>query len=358
MKIAYLSSAYSIHTVRWVNEMARRGYEVHLITLHPPSSNNPIDNRVSLYMLPISSPSGYFLNKWSVKKLLKRIDPNLIHTHYASGYGTLSRLVNFHPTLLSVWGSDVFNFPYQAKWKQKTLRLNLASADYIASTSCAIKKQTEKFVNPKFPITITPFGIDCDKFKPLKRTRNSDEFIVGTVKKLEERYGIEYLIRAFAIVKKKCQGASNLKLLIAGEGSLKNRLRSLAGALKIINETEFLGSVPHNEVSKILNEFSVYVAISKNEGFGVSILEASACGLPVVVSDVEGLPEIVQDGITGIIVPAGNVELTTKAIMQLIEDEELREKMGIEGRNFVLKNYEWNKSVLGMEKLYKRIIKD
>jgi L-malate glycosyltransferase len=356
IKVACLASADSIHTVRWVNEMTRWGHQVHLITMLPPAEHNSIDNAVEIHLLPFPAPTGYFLNKWQLKRLLKRIKPDLLHTHYASGYGTLSRLSDFHPTLLSVWGSDVFVFPYQAKWKEKILRLNLAAADYIASTSHIMKQQTEKFVAPKHPITITPFGVDCEKFKLFNEFKNSDEFIVGTVKGLEENYGIEYLIRAFAILKKNYQGAKQLKLLIAGIGSLENQLKTLTAELGIANETEFLGYVPNSDVPKILNRFSVSVCVSVSESFGVAVIEASSCGIPVVVSDVGGLPEIVKNNETGFIVDSKNPEATASAIMKLIEDPELKKRMGTAGRNYVLKNYEWNENASRMKKLYQIIM--
>lgn len=356
MKIIYLASASSIHTVKWVNEIAKRGYEIHLITMHSPDTSNLIDNNVSIHRLPFPAQAGYFLNKWHLRKLLRSLSPVLLHVHYASGYGTLSRLSNFHPTLLSVWGSDVYEFPNGAKWKEKILRLNLATADYIASTSYNMKHQTEKFVLPKYPITVTPFGVDCKKFKSLEGLRSDDEFVVGTVKTLEEKYGIEYLIRAFAIVKQNYHGTKRLKLLIAGEGSLRSQLRSLTTELGIGNETEFLGYVPHSAVPKTLNRFSVFVSVSDSESFGVAVIEASACGIPVVVSDAGGLPEVVTHNETGFIIPRKNPEAIVEVLMKLIENAGLGVKMGIAGRNFVLKNYEWKENVSRMENLYQKII--
>lgn len=358
MKIAYLASAFSIHTVRWVNEMTKRGYEVHLITMHPPRTENPIDNNVSIYILPFSPPAGYFLNKWHLKKLLSRISPSLLHTHYAGGYGTLSRLSGFHPTLLSVWGSDIFDFPYQAKWKEKILRKNLAAPDYITCTSHIMKIQTKKFVNPKYPISVVPFGVDCQKFKPLEGIRNDDEFVVGIVKTLEENYGVKYLMEAFAMVRKNYIGSKRLRLLIVGEGPLKNQLKSLAKELEVENETDFLGYVPHSDVSRILNRFSVFVSVSDSESFGVAVIEASACGIPVIASDAGGLPEVVKHGETGFIVPRRNPQRTAEGIMKLIESPKLRDEMGRAGRNFVLQNYEWNENTSRMEKLYKKIMKE
>lgn len=356
LKNAYLWAGSSVHTMRWLNEMARGGYEVHLITMHPPTTDK-LDDRVNLHLLPFGPPAGYYLNVWYFKRLLRRIKPDLLHTYYASGYGTLSRLSSFHPTLLSVWGSDIFVFPHGAKWKERLLRKNLAATDYIASTSYSMKMETEHFVEPKHPITVTPFGIDCKKFKTLDIKTNTPEIVIGTVKRLEPNLGIECLIRAFAILTKR-YAEMKLRLLIVGGGSLRPKLEKLAKELKILHLTEFTGKVLHELVPYRLNHLSIYVCPSDNESFGVAVLEASACELPVVVTKVGGLPEVVRDGVTGFIVPKKNPGAIASAIEKLIMNPSLAKTMGSVGRRFVLTNYEWSKTVRIMKRLYERIIKE
>src|SRR6266404_8810556 len=107
MKLAYLASAGSIHTVRWANAMAARGHEVVVLTAHNASSEGPLRPEVGLHKLPVPPPSGYFMNVPKIRRLLRSVRPDVLHVHYASGYGTLGRLSGFQPTILSVWGSDV-----------------------------------------------------------------------------------------------------------------------------------------------------------------------------------------------------------------------------------------------------------
>jgi len=227
----------------------------------------------------------------------------------------------------------------------------------LASTSHIMKTQVEKFVSPKHSVAVTPFGVDCEKFKPLQKLKNENEFIVGTVKTLESTCGVEILIKAFVLLKKNYKGTKHLKLLISGDGSLKNYLMHLPKSLGVDNETEFLGNIPHPHIPEILNKFSVYVSVSESEGFGVAVIEASACGIPVIVSDVGALLEVVKNNETGFIVPVKDPQVTSDAIMKLIDNEELRVKMGLAGRDFVLQNYEWNENVTKMENLYGKIIK-
>lgn len=358
MKICFLGAASSIHIVRWVNAMAGRGHHVHLITMHKPG-HDMIDQRVTVHHLTFRAPFGYYINLFKVRKLLQNIQPKVLHVHYASGYGTLARLVNFKPTLLSVWGSDVFLFPYKNNRAKKTLQKNLQAMNQITATSYALKSQTELFVNHKSEIKVVPFGIDLSVFKPLKQ--NKQMLTIGTVKGLEHVYGIDILLRAVARLLKKLQQlddqsyAEKLQIQIVGDGSELGNLKQLANELNIDQMTKFVGKVPNNEVPAYLNDFDIYCALSRSESFGVAILEASACEVPVVVSEVGGLPEVVQNEQTGFIVNHNDEDEIVNRLLQLIINSDLRKQYGKSGRKFVQQYYNWNENITEMENIYSTI---
>ena len=205
-------------------------------------------------------------------------------------------------------------------------------------------------------ISVTPFGVDCSHFRPTPRSATSKEFVIGTVKLLEDKYGIDYLIKAVALLQTQYP-RMELRLIIAGEGPSKSKLQSLARECGIANRTEFPGYIPQPELPDLLNTFSVFAAISVcNESFGVAVLEASACGLPVVVSDAGGLAEVVQDGVTGVVVPRRNAEAAAAAIATFIDDGDRRREMGIAGRDLVVNQYEWTASTRRMEGFYTSVL--
>ncbi|MFZ1343884.1 glycosyltransferase [Thiothrix eikelboomii] len=356
MKIALLSSASSIHTVRWANGLNAAGHKVHVITQQPVI--DPFDSNVEVHVFPLRGIIGYFTMTSAVKRLLHSLKPDILNAHYASGYGTTARLVNFHPYLLSVWGSDVYEFPYISPLHKYLLQKNLYAADAIASTSCCMAEQTKLLATDLTDIHITPFGIDLEKFKPakVKKPFDNESIIIGTVKTLSEKYGIEYLIRAFKIVSEKHPNLP-LKLLIVGSGNLEKKLKNLVLALNIAEKTMFTGRVPHEEVPIYQNMLDVSVSVSNSESFGVAIIEASACAKPVVVSNVGGLPEVVEDGVTGIIVPPCNPEATANAIEKLILAPSLRENMGQAGRQRVEQLYAWEHNVDHMIGVYESILR-
>ncbi|WP_346689524.1 glycosyltransferase [uncultured Cloacibacillus sp.] len=352
MKIAFLAPLSSIHTIRWANVFAEHGHEVHVISMHNLSVDQ-LHQGVCAHMLPLKAPLGYYLNVWAIKSILKRIKPDVLNAHYASGYGTLARLSGYHPLVLSVWGSDVYDFPYESHIKMSIIQKNLDAADIICSTSEVMKKQTESLLRSSKKIFVTPFGIDTTKFTP-KKNFAEEVHVIGTVKTLAPQYGINTLIKAFAIVANKLVDKS-LKLVIAGDGLQGTELVNLAASLGIADKCEFLGKIPHNKVPEVLHSFDIYVALSENESFGVAILEASACGLPVIVSDAGGLPEVVENGVTGIVVPKHDPKAAAEAILQLIRCDKKRKIYGQNGIQRVKSLYHWENCYCIMHEVFKKV---
>src|SRR5258708_15549952 len=356
MRICLLANASSPHTAKWVNYLCAKSHEVHVVSLEDRRGIAP---KAIIHKLRTGKASNlrYFTVTDQLKSIVAKIRPDLLHAHYAAGYGTLGRLARFHPYVLSVWGSDVFDVPLRSPLHRLLIKKNLASADEICSTSEFMAEHTRQLC--KRSITVTPFGVDCDVFAPSNhRVPAAKEFVIGTVKSLEEKYGIEYLIRCFALLVTKYKEARKLRLVIAGGGPLRGKLSRLAKECGVGELTEFLGPIPHDRVPEVLNGFSVFVALSilDSESFGVAVVEASACGLPVVISDLPGMGEVVKDGITGLIVRRRDAAAAAGAISTLIENGKVREEMGLAGREFVRKNYEWSENAGRMERVYQSVL--
>ena len=361
MNICYLANAASIHTRKWALHFARRGHEVHIVSLHSPTEDLP---GVSVHYLGPQnrtrrSVSGwrYLLMAGRVRGLVRRLRPEVLHAHYATGYGLLGGLTGFHPYVISVWGSDVLHFPRTSPLHRKLIQFNLGRADYICSTSRHMARRIREYTTSD--VIWTPFGVDCAQFngdEPNAAGAAGIALTIGTVRPLEQGYGIEHLIQAFAVLRGRPL-APGLRLLIVGDGAERRPLERLAAALGVGAMTEFVGSVPHDRIPEYLRRFSIYVAPSVHEeSFGVAVLEASACGVPVVASKVGGLPEVVQDGVTGLLVPPADHVSLADALEGLLKNRTLRRQMGEQGRQFVHDSYAWDTTALTVEALYERIV--
>ena len=352
MKIALLSNASSIHTIRWANGLVARDIEVHLVSIHPFAQD--LDQRVYQHYLPNNAPWGYVTAAMPLKKLLHAIKPDLLNAHYATGYGLLARLTGYRPLLLSVWGSDVFAFPDKSPIHRWLLKGNLRSATAVASTGHAMARRIAAiFSHPH--IFITPFGVEDILFSPQPQAKSDDVLVVGSVKSLKSIYGIDTLIEAFALTVAKLS-AHNVRLEITGSGPELAALQKLAMKLGVEDKVVFRGAVKHAQVPQVLSALDVYVALSRSESFGVAILEASACERPVVVSDAEGPVEVTVEGVTGFIVPKDNPEAASEKLVTLLTSPELRARLGKAGRLHVLRNYSWEKSLHIMVDAYTKTI--
>ena len=365
-KILFLSDASSIHTKRWVNSIAEKGVTIHLFSLKPVNKADYPDHDFTFTDFNLQKRFGG-LSKLSylkvlpeLKKVISGFKPDIMHAHFATSYGLLGALSGFHPFVLSVWGSDVFDFPKKSFLHRKILEYNLKKADKILSTSNVMAVETKNYTDKE--IEVTPFGINTDLFKPEKVNRadftpfSESDIVVGTIKLLEDKYGINYLIEAFSMVAEKHHEIP-LRLLIVGDGSERKNLENMVHNLGIDEKVYFAGMADYQKVPYFNDVLDVYAALSNYESFGVAVIEAQSCGKPVVVSNAGGLPEVVEDGVTGFVVERKNAAEAAEKLEKLVLDPELRKSMGNAGRERVLKLYDWNENVAQMMEIYNKINK-
>lgn len=355
MRVAILAAASAVHTMRWVNGLAGRGLDVHLISIHEPLRD--IDQRVRTHRLDWPAPAGYLLAGSALRRLLREIAPDVLNAHYATGYGTIARASRFKPLLLSVWGSDVYDFPARTPLHRMLVQANLRAATAIASTShCMASRVTS--LDPGLRVYITPFGVDEQIFTQEPGERDSESIVVGTVKTMSPKYGIDVLIDAFALAASGGDAAARLRLEITGGGPDEASLQRRVDRLGLSDRVVFHGAVAHHDVPRMLHRLDIFAALSRDdsESFGVAAVEAAACGKPVVVSDVEGLAEVTRDGVTGIVVPRENPTAAAQAILRLAADPALRAGMGRAGREHVLQHYTWEHSLECMIDAYRAVV--
>lgn len=353
LSVAFIAPASVNHTVKWVNGLVERGVKVTLITQHEAEAK--IDDRVNIVQLPFRGGKGYLLNAIALSRVISKLNPDIVNVHYASGYGTLALLSRIKPYILNVWGSDVYEFPYQSRFKMWLIQKSLKNATHIASTSLAMAEQVREVVgDTELNITETPFGVDVELFKPVNNLFQRSVINIGLVKTLEHKYGIDILLRAFAILQKHYRDKKtvNLNLEVIGRGKLKERLEALARELDIHDSVQFVGAIDNAEVPKAINKIDIFVVPSRIESFGVSAIEAMACGRPCVVANTGGLPEVVNYGKVGAVADYESPESIAENIIELIDNQELAKTLGLNSRQYVLDKYSKDAALDTMQSLY------
>lgn len=352
MRICFFAPAGNYHTQKWSKWFCERGHEVHVVSfddaniagVHVHSLNSKVSTAGT-----DCQKLQYFLSVRKLRSLIKQISPDILSVHYASSYGSIAAVSGVHPYFLSVWGSDIYEFPRKSVVHKALLSFSLRNADYLLSTSRAMAEEAKLYTDKKF--YITPFGVDISLFSPEKRSRTDYDFIIGTAKSLSPKYGIDYLIRATAIVKKE-HPEIPLKLRIAGKGSHENEYKALVETLGLADITTWLGFISPEQVAEEWANMDLAVVFSSSESFGVSAVEAQACGVPVVISDVPGLTEATCPGKTSIVVPEYDENALANTFVKLYFNRLLRESMSKCGPVFVKDRYELNKCFEQIEDIF------
>ena len=338
-RICFLADARSPLVHRWLCDAASRDREVHLISIDPlqvPLPKVTVHCVVPRALLSLPRAMRYVIALWPVRRLLRRLHPDIVHAHYAWGYGILGTFTTHAPLIVSVWGSDLLLSARTSPWHTLIMKRVLRRADRICATSRHLAAVAAEYTDKE--ILLTPFGVDTDRFRPAwDGTTPSSSFTIGMVKNLHENSGVATLLRAVALLDSSLRERVQLRLV----GRLmQNGLPELTASLGISERTTFDGAVDAEWIPAMMRTLDLFVQPSLHtEGFGVAVLEAEATGIPVIASSVGGLHEVVVDGTTGILVPPGDPVALSRAITQLLEDHTLREQMGRAARQFVLHNY-------------------
>jgi len=352
-RLCLMANAASPHTEKWAAELARRGWKVDIISFLPAEIP-----RVKVHVVPrlLSGRTEFvFLHLRWIAQTVRKLQPDIVHVHYATSFGFLGAAAKVHPLIISAWGSDIFSFPRTSFLHRYLLEKILKKADVLCSTSRIMAAEMQKYVNPESQIDVIPFGVDIERFSPPARQAKQDPgapVIFGVAKYLQPVYGLDILLRAFALLEERCPGRALLR--IAGDGPEKKKLQNLAARLGITQQVEWLGAIPNCEVADLYRSLDVVVVPSRQESFGVTAVEGSACGCPIIASNVGGLPEVVINRQTGLLIPPEDVQELCQAMEFMIAHPEKRLLMGQTGRKLVVEHYDFQRNVTQMEEVYHR----
>ena len=355
-KILLISHGNSIHTIKWVSALQKK-YKIFLFDWRPINEDNydDLDNVVLLQSKKNGANENPFLSYckafFKIKKISKKLLPDLIHAHYASSYGLLGIKAKNTLLITSVWGTDITDFPYKSIFHKKIIKYVLKKSDYIFVTSNFLSKEVKMISG--YDSFITPFGVEQNK-KNYYENKN-DAVVFGTVKNITKFSGIDIAIECFAILKKN-NPDKKIKYEVAGNGPFFKKIQSLIYKLGLDNDVNLRGNLDHEKINKFLSTIDVYINLPEKESFGVAVLEASAAEIPVIVSDVGGLPEIVIHGETGLIINRNKKSEIVDAMNSFIVKDKKITKMGLNGKKFVMTQYSWNDSVRIMMDNYNNIL--
>ncbi len=284
--------------------------------------------------------------------VINREKINLIHAHWWIPSGLVGALVSKIkdvPLILTFHGTDfqLLKSHRQINWIANCIT---DRAQKITVVSSYIKRGLEKIVKlDKNKVQVIPMPASVKKTQCKKDKRG---LIIATLCRLTEQKGINYLLEACSLLKEKkilCE------ILILGDGPERENLEKLAKRLNL--PAEFKGYIPHNEVSSYLGLCDIFVLPAMGEGFGISLVEAMICKKPVIGTNSGGIPDIIKDRETGLLVPEKDPEALADAIEKLLKDEKLASRLAENGYKYVIENFTSSKIADKMLDIYSEVLR-
>jgi glycosyltransferase involved in cell wall biosynthesis len=297
----------------------------------------------------------------------KALGAELVHAHWAIPTGPAAVLAARAlgiPCIITMHGGDVYvnaaqGYDFPTRWYVKPiLRRTLRDAAALTAITDDCRQHALRAGADDAKIHVIENGADLRRFRPAlvsepAAARDFGPHMIFACRQLFPRKGIRFLIQAAARLKPRFP---DLKVVLAGDGFERPDLEALARQLGIGGDTVFLGWVANAELPAYYRASAVSVVPSLEEGFGIPAAEAMGCGVPVVASDAGGLPEVVEDGVTGRIVPKGDAEALAQAIGGLLADEPLRRRMGAAALERARRLFDWDIAARRFEALYEALL--
>lgn len=317
---------------------------------------------------------------WKLLGILRQEKPDILHTHTAKA-GTLGRLAGFfyrlttgrslqmvhtfHGHVLEGYFHPLVNRCFISVERWLAYRTNR-----LISVSHAVKQDLlKRGIGTPASIRVIPLGLNLDPYLNLPANTNGHSFKMGFVGRLVPIKNVEFLLEALGKFRTK-NPDQPFQLMIVGDGELKPHLTTLSQSLGLSEQVQFAGW--KRDLAEVYQSLDLVCLTSKNEGTPVSLIEALAAGRPVISTDVGGVRELVHpkslDGKTpvqqqpeigahGILVPSGNREAYVQGLEWLIQQPDLRAKMGENGRSFVRRQYTIQRLVQDIKSLYQELVK-
>ena len=341
-----------------------QGFDIFTIT------REKTDDDVKQYEIGVGIPflkrsnNPFFKNTFSpfliskIRKILNFEKPDVIHAFYVTSNGFLAALTDYHPLVVSILGSDIF-INAKSMILKPLVKYALNKADCIC---CAFPHVLAEPVFNELGTDISKvssilFGVDTEKFRPMQFDSDvatqfnvsSNEPIVVYTRGFEPVYDCATFFSAIPLVLKEKKNTRFIALHKPGQQSLG---MNIARELGIENAVVFHEWIPHDEIPRLLSLASIYVSTSLSDGASNSLLEAMACGIAPVVSDIPANRPWISDGVNGYLFTVKDEKALAQRILTMLEDEKLRNDFGKQSRDIVETHADQQKEIKKYKDLY------
>lgn len=351
-RVLFLSDAKSIHTRRWAEHFRDQGMQVHVASFRPEKIEG-----VEVHVLPTYGLGrmGYFLAVPTLRRLFKRLMPDVVHAQYVTSYGFLAALAGLRPLVLTAWGTDVLISPRESRVMRWIASYAVRHADMVTTVAQHMNSAVASLGVPVDEVTAVPFGVDTQKFLPPAAPRPE-----GMPVRLicSRNFGPIYSVDTLIVALQKV-AARGLKLHVdlVGEGPLRCELEAQVVNAGMRSWVTFHGHLDHARLARLLAQAHIFVTPALSDGNNVSLNEAMACACFPIATDIPANGQWIEHSVNGLLYPPGNADRLAECILQAAADVGWRKRAGVINREIVETRADWRVCVARMNETYVKAIR-
>ena len=379
MRILYFSKDYTPHDHRFLSTLVDAGQQVFYLRLE--QAEHARESR--------ALPAQVDLVEWAggkrlarrrdglrllldLKRVLRTIRPDVVHAGPLQNTAFLTAVSGYRPLVSMSWGYDLLlDAERNAVWRCVT-RFTLKRSTVLIGDCQTVRELAVGYGMPAENIVIFPWGVDLRMFSPRdtpelqstwsydeERNQHSEIFLLLCNRSWEPIYGVDLIARAFVMASQMLAGRDHpeLRLLMLGNGSQADLLRQIFSSGGCLDRVDFPGQISQPDLPRYYRSADLYLSASHSDGSSVSLMEAMACGLPVLVSDIHGNREWVTPGLQGWWFPDGDFRAMAEAIVQAVENRKRLPEMGRAARQVAEQRADWERNSSRLIEAYELAIR-
>ncbi len=346
MRLCIIANPNSIHTQRWVRFFAQHGHEVHLVGPNPLTADLPQDLRALLAgdrfhdLTQVTNRRKFRFALWSLtlRRLLRRLRPDVLHAHQVTGAGWLAAATGYHPLLVTGWGSDLLLSARRSATQRRLARFVLRRADYVTCVSAGLAEVAQALGADPRRLEVVPWGVDTQVFHPgptsllreapsLRETGDHRPTVLS-IRALRPLYNPTVIAHAIPIILARQPNTRFVIRTYSVDPDLLAEFQRIVQAGGATHAVEYIGDLPDDHaIADLYRSADIVISVPSSDGTPQSVLEAMACGAVPVLSDLPSLHAWVEEGVQGLFVPVANPAALAEAVVQLLTDAGQRQTM-------------------------------
>jgi len=347
--------------------LAQRGHEIHFITSSMPFRLNRMVPNIFFHQVEVNSYSVFQYAPYDIAlaskmaEVIKKENLDILHVHYAIPHAVCAVLARDMAgqdvgIVTTLHGTDISVLGYDSSLTG-AIRYGIEKSDAVTTVSESLKKQTMDLIQPNQKLETIYNFVDEREYTPHETSNvksyfniKDDEKVIVHVSNFRKVKHVDDVVSSFAYIRKEMPA----KLILVGDGPEMNNIIKLVAYLGLENDVIFMGK--QDNVSEIYAMCDLNLLLSEKEAFGLVLLEAMACGVPCIGTDIGGIPEVIIHGMNGFIVPLNDVEAVACFALKILTNSDLHKRMRTAAIQTIENKFHSSLIVSQYEKLYEKVV--